>query len=44
MKTRNKLFMKRRSIQLDAIKLPVFSSIGAEKTSDVTNNKLLDLS
>ena len=43
-KDRKKLFMKRRSIQLDAIKLPVFSSIGAEKTSDVTNNKLLDLS
>ena len=43
-KDRKKLLMKRRSIQLNAIKLPVFSSSGAEKTSDITNSKLLDLS
>ena len=42
-KDRKKLFMKRRTIQLNAINLPNFSPSGVDKTSDNTNNKLLNL-
>ena len=42
-KDKKKLFMKRRTIQLNAINLPNFPPSGVDKTSDNTNNKLLNL-
>ena len=42
-KDRKKIFMKRKTTQLNIINLPGFPPNGADKTSDNTHNKLLNL-